>query len=40
MLAFAIVLTKTMGRIFRSAILQASPPNARDVWRLVRDGAK
>jgi ABC-2 type transport system permease protein len=40
MLAFAIVLTKTMGRIFRSAILQASPPNARDVWRLVREGAK
>lgn len=37
MLAFAIALTRVMGRIFKSAILQASPPKARDVWRLVRD---
>jgi ABC-2 type transport system permease protein len=36
MLAFAVVLTKTMGRIFKNAILQASPPKARDVWKLVR----
>ena len=36
MLAFAIVLTMAMGRIFRAAILQASPPRARDVWKLAR----
>ncbi|MEO1136534.1 MAG: ABC transporter permease, partial [Pseudomonadota bacterium] len=40
MLAFAIVLMRTMGRIFRNAILQASPPKAREVWRLaLKDAA-
>ncbi len=39
MLAFAIVLMRVMGRIFRQAILQASPPRARDVWRLARGEA-
>lgn len=36
MLAFAIFMMRIMGRIFRQAILQASPPKARDVWRLAR----
>ncbi len=36
MLAFAVVLVHFMGRIFRNAILQASPPKAREVWRLAR----
>ena len=36
MLAFAIVLARFMGRIFRNAILQSSPPKAREVWRLAR----
>jgi ABC-2 type transport system permease protein len=36
MLAFAIVLTKAMGRIFRQAILQAAPPKAADIWRLLK----
>ncbi|MEQ8178484.1 MAG: ABC transporter permease, partial [Amphiplicatus sp.] len=36
MLAFAVALIRVMGRIFRNAILQASPPKARDVWRLAR----
>ncbi|MHA7870711.1 MAG: ABC transporter permease [Hyphococcus sp.] len=36
MLAFAIFLMRIMGRIFRNAILQASPPKMRDVWRLAR----
>ncbi|MEQ8935777.1 MAG: ABC transporter permease [Amphiplicatus sp.] len=36
MLAFAVALIRIMGRIFRNAILQASPPKARDVWRLAR----
>jgi len=36
MLAFAIVLMRFMGRIFRNAILQSSPPKAREVWRLAR----
>lgn len=36
MLAFAIFLMRVMGRIFRQAILQASPPKARDLWRLAR----
>jgi ABC-2 type transport system permease protein len=40
MLAFAIVLTRVMGRIFRHAILQASPAKARDVWRIVRGEGK
>ena len=35
MLAFAVFLIRVMGRIFRQAILQASPPKARDVWRLA-----
>ena len=37
MLAFAVVLVRVLGRIFRNAILQASPPKAKDVWRLVKD---
>ncbi|PQA88046.1 ABC transporter permease [Hyphococcus luteus] len=36
MLAFAALLARFMGRIFRNAILQASPPKAREVWRLAR----
>lgn len=36
MLAFAILLMRFMGRIFRNAILQSSPPKAREVWRLAR----
>jgi len=36
MLAFAIFMMRIMGRIFRQAILQASPPKARDIWRLAR----
>ncbi|MEX0644512.1 MAG: ABC transporter permease [Parvularculaceae bacterium] len=40
MLAFAFVFVRAMGRIFKSAILQASPPKVRDVWRLVRGGAR
>lgn len=36
MLAFAIILMRLMGRIFRNAILHSSPPKARDVWRLAR----
>ncbi|MFQ5562025.1 MAG: ABC transporter permease [Parvularculaceae bacterium] len=39
MLAFAIFLMRIMGRIFRQAILQASPPKARDLWRLARGKA-
>ena len=39
MLAFAIVLARIMGRIFRQAILQASPPKMRDVWRLAQSDA-
>lgn len=38
MLAFAAALIRVMGRIFRHAILQASPPKAKEVWRLVRRG--
>ncbi len=36
MLAFTIFLMRIMGRIFRQAILQASPPKFREVWRLAR----
>ncbi len=36
MLAFAFFLMRTMGRIFRQAILQASPPKMREVWRLAK----
>ena len=36
MIAFAIVLVRFMGRIFRNAILQSSPPKAREVWRLAK----
>lgn len=39
MLAFAVFLMRIMGRIFRQAILQASPPKMRDVWRLARKDA-
>ena len=39
MLAFAYFLAKFMGRIFRQAILQASPPKVRDVLRLARNDA-
>jgi ABC-2 type transport system permease protein len=38
MLAFAIVLTRAMGRIFRHAILQSSPAKVRDIVRLARQG--
>ena len=36
MLAFTLFLMRIMGRIFRQAILQASPPKMREVWRLAR----
>ena len=36
MLAFTVFLMRIMGRIFRQAILQASPPKMREVWRLAR----
>jgi len=36
MLVFAVLLARFMGRIFRNAILQSSPPKAREVWRLAR----
>ncbi|WP_428407452.1 ABC transporter permease [Hyphococcus sp.] len=39
MLAFAIVLVRFLGRIFRNAILQSSPPKAREVWRLAKKDA-
>ena len=35
MLIFALFMARIMGRIFRRAILQASPPKMRDVWRLA-----
>lgn len=38
MLAFAIVLARFMGRIFRAAILQSAPPKAKDLIRLARAG--
>ncbi len=38
MLAFAIVLARVMGRIFRAAILQSAPPKAKDILRLARRG--
>lgn len=37
MLSFAVYLSRIMGRIFRQAILQASPPKFREVWRLARE---
>ncbi len=39
MLAFGIFLMRIMGRIFRNAILQASPPKMREVWRLTKKEA-
>ncbi len=36
MLAFAMVLARVMGRIFRAAILQSAPPKAKDILRLAR----
>ena len=39
MLAFAFVLARVMGRIFRQAILQAAPPKMREVWRLAKSEA-
>ena len=39
MLVFAIFMMRIMGRIFRQAILQASPPKMRDVWRLAKKEA-
>ncbi|MEM8770043.1 MAG: ABC transporter permease [Pseudomonadota bacterium] len=36
MLVFAIFLMRTMGRIFRNAILNASPPKMKDVLRLAK----
>jgi ABC-2 type transport system permease protein len=39
MLAFALFLMRVMGRIFRNAILQASPPKMREVWRLAKASA-
>lgn len=38
MLAFAMVLARVMGRIFRAAILQSAPPKAKDILRLARRG--
>ena len=36
MLAFAIMFARVMGRIFRSAILEAAPPKAKDIWKLAK----
>ncbi|MBY0422876.1 MAG: ABC transporter permease [Parvularculaceae bacterium] len=36
MVAFAALLARYMGRIFRNAILQSAPPKAKDVWELAR----
>ncbi len=36
MLAFAIILARYMGRIFRAAILQSAPPKAKDLVSLAR----
>ncbi len=36
MLAFAMVLARAMGKIFRAAILQSAPPKAKDLIGLVR----
>jgi len=36
MLAFAIILARYMGRIFRAAILQSAPPKAKDLFKLAR----
>lgn len=38
MLAFAMILARVMGRIFRAAILSSAPPKARDLVRLAREG--
>lgn len=38
MLAFAIILARFMGRIFRAAILQSAPPKAKDLIKLARSG--
>lgn len=38
MLAFAFVLTRAMGRIFRETILNPAPARAGDVWRLIKGG--
>ena len=37
MLVAAGTLVFFLGRIFRQAILQASPPKMKDIWRLARD---
>lgn len=39
MLAFALALSRVMGRIFRAAILQSAPPKARDLLKLARSGS-
>lgn len=36
MLAFGFFLMRIMGRIFRNAILNASPPKMTEVWRLAK----
>jgi len=36
MLAFAVMLARVMGRIFKSAILQSAPPKAKDIWKLAK----
>ncbi|MEQ1929008.1 MAG: ABC transporter permease [Parvularculaceae bacterium] len=36
MLAFAIVLTRAMGRIFKETILNPAPVRLSDVWKLLR----
>ena len=36
MLAFAAVLARYLGRVFKNAILNASPPKASEIWRLAR----
>ncbi|MCB2112159.1 MAG: ABC transporter permease [Parvularculaceae bacterium] len=38
MLAFAIILGRFMGRIFRAAILQSAPAKAKDLIKLARSG--
>ncbi|MBI1391550.1 MAG: hypothetical protein GC152_02305 [Alphaproteobacteria bacterium] len=39
MLAFAGVVARVMGRIFRNNILNAAPPRAKEIWKIARPRA-
>ncbi len=36
MLVFALILARYMGRIFKNSLLNASPPKAKEIWRLAK----